>query len=145
METTRKKITFLFLASVLLISCSNSSIFNENIEFGESGWNKDSVTTFSVNIDNTKQGYDVFINLKNTDNYQFSNLYLFTKIISTKGDIIKDTVECVIANAKGKWYGEKQSELYYNKLLFRKNIAFPIKRIYKSKPIKAILDKCLIV
>lgn len=130
MATTRKKIIFLFtLAFILFISCNNS-VFDNSYKFNNAGWNKDSIAIFLVNIENTNEGYDIFIKLKNTDSYQYSNLFLFTKIISPKGKIITDTIECVIADNNGKWYGNKQSELYYNKLNFRKNIAFPIKGVY---------------
>jgi gliding motility-associated lipoprotein GldH len=57
----------------VLFSCDKKRVFDE-YKCG-SAWNKDSIVTFDLpELDSTKR-YDLFINLRDNNNYQYNNLF----------------------------------------------------------------------
>ncbi len=121
----------LFFLSIIFFSCSNNEIFNKSIDLPDSLWNYQDTLKFDFNVSQTNKTYNVFIQLKNTENYKYSNLFIFSEIKGPKNESIIDTIECIICDQKGKWYGKKKSNLWYNKLMFRKRIRFPEKGKYQ--------------
>ena len=37
-----------------------------------------------------------------------------------------DTLECILADEKGKWLGNGLGDIYDNQILFKKNVRFPL-------------------
>lgn len=115
---------FLSLLAVTF-SCDSKRVFEENKEIAGSSWNRDSVFSFKVSINDTLSPHNVYINIRQNGQYDKSNLYLFINIISPSGEKIRDTVNCLLADAKGQWLGSGLGDLYSNQLMYKKNIGFP--------------------
>jgi gliding motility-associated lipoprotein GldH len=79
---------------------------------------------FDVPVNDTLSNYDIFITLRNSSSYDFNNLYLFIDINSPMKITERDTMECVLANADGKWLGNGLGDIWDNKFLFKKNVKF---------------------
>jgi hypothetical protein len=70
---TKMKLKIAFFSFALLFSC-DKRVFDEYKSVG-SAWNKDSIVTFDLpELDSTKR-YDLFINLRDNNNYQYNNLF----------------------------------------------------------------------
>ena len=66
----------------------------------------------------------MYVNLRNTNDYKYNNLFL---IVSTKfpnGKTIIDTLEYRMANAQGEFLGSGFSDLKENKLWYKENVVF---------------------
>ena len=63
------------LISVFLISCDENRVFDEYKSVG-SAWNKDSIVSFDLPKLESSKNYNLFVNLRNNDNYPFNNLFL---------------------------------------------------------------------
>jgi gliding motility-associated lipoprotein GldH len=74
--------------------------------------------TVSVSPTDTVSYYDVFINVRNTDSYDFSNLYLFVDITNPAHVTERDTFECPLAMESGKWLGHGLGDIWDNKIRF---------------------------
>lgn len=112
------KFILFFLGIWLFASCTSKPYFEEYVEIPPSGWSKDSIAKFEVKIEDTISDFLIGINLRNNNNYPFSNIYLFREIYSPKGLEFRDTMEFFLADAYGKWLGKGVGELKTNQWQF---------------------------
>jgi gliding motility-associated lipoprotein GldH len=140
----RRTFLSLILLSIASIYSCNSVVFEDIKEINENYWtNKDSAV-FNLKIKDTKQIFNVFIDIENTDNFKYSNLFLFVKIESPDKKTIIDTIDVFMADYKGKWVGSKKGDNYYGKYLFKKAIIFPLSGVYKTTIIQGMREDTLI-
>lgn len=100
------------LIALLLLSCDSNKVFDQYIEVENSTWKKENVAKFTVNITDTTNAHNLYINIRNKGSYAFSNLYLFVKIEGPDGNFSLDTVNCTLADKGGKWLGKGIGDLW---------------------------------
>ena len=123
-----RKIIFLVLCILsfwILQSCDSKRFFEENKSIVKSVWNSKDKAVFNVMIRDTLTRYDFSINMRNSGDYQYSNIYLFLKTVFPDGKFSRDTIECQLADYDGKWLGSGISSVKFNRFLFRKGVRFP--------------------
>jgi len=127
-----KKIrTFLgnfFLLFVLVISigaCSRGMVFDEFKNMPDNKWHKDSVLNFTVNSTDTVSKNNIYINLRNNKDYEFSNLFLIVGIKFPNNYQIIDTLEYEMTTPEGRFLGSGVSDIKENKLEYKTNVNFP--------------------
>ena len=69
----------LFLCSFSLISCDSNGVFDQYQSVSNS-WHKDSVIDFKVNPPDSLNRYNLFVNLRNNNEYKYNNLFLIVDI-----------------------------------------------------------------
>ena len=129
----RKTLTnsfLLFFVAFGFISCDKSQVFDEYHTF-EDGWKKNSIINFTFNQEVSKKPYNLFINIRDNDDYEFSNLFLIVKLEHPDGLIKVDTLEYQMANSDGSLLGEGFSDIKESKLWYKENMIFPKKGKYK--------------
>jgi len=119
-----KTVLYLLLILLLLPSCRKNAIFDSDKEIKDGVWNSSDVVRFSVPVTDTMQAYNYYINVRNTTDYPYSNLFLFIKTFYPNGKISVDTVECYLADPSGKWLGNRSRNIVDNRILFRKSFRF---------------------
>jgi gliding motility-associated lipoprotein GldH len=62
--------------------------------------------------------------VRNTSLYPMSNLYLFITTIAPSGHSIRDTVEVILADEKGKWLGSGLGDIWDLQQLYKENVRF---------------------
>jgi gliding motility-associated lipoprotein GldH len=97
--------SFLFGLGLLLIGCTSNSIYNRYYTLPSDGWNKDSVVHYSFAVHDTLSRYNVIVNLRHLTTYPYQNFWLFIDETSPDGLRVKDTVECYLADDRGRWLG----------------------------------------
>ncbi len=129
----RKTSKVILLAGILLVmaACGRSSLYDEMVTLPEEGWYKDELAKFEVMIDDTVQGYDFYLNIRNDVEYRYSNLYLFMITRFPNGNVSRDTLECILATPEGKWLGKGWGAVKENTLLLNPNMRFPLKGKYE--------------
>ena len=114
---------------VTFSSCDRNRVFDEYKPLN--GWNKDSIVTFDLdNIDSTGV-YDLFINIRNNKDYQYSNLFLITEIKFPQGKVISDTLEYEMTKPNGEWLGTGFGDVKESKLWYKENVRFDEPGKYK--------------
>ena len=93
-------------------------------------WDSKDKVRFDVMINDISSAYSFYINLRNTGDYPFCNLFIFLKTTFPDGRYAIDTIECTLADKEGKWLGSGISDVKFNRLLFRKGVHFPQKGNY---------------
>ncbi|MCL9804052.1 gliding motility lipoprotein GldH [Flavobacterium amniphilum] len=119
-----------FFSALLLVSCDETQIYDEYHTI-DNGWNRDSVVTFNFDRTASKDPVNLFINVRNNDDYEFSNLFLIVKMEEPKGKIKVDTLEYQMANPDGTLMGEGWSDIKESKLWYHENFTFPENGKYK--------------
>ncbi|MBZ4044037.1 MULTISPECIES: gliding motility lipoprotein GldH [Flavobacterium] len=113
----------LFLAAILLFSCDKKRVFDEYKSVG-SAWHKDSIVTFDLPVLDSTKRYDLFVNVRDNNNYPFSNLFLIVAIEMPNGFTKVDTLEYQMANPDGTLLGNGFSDIKESKLYLRENVKF---------------------
>ena len=120
-----------FIIVLLLTSCDQSRLYEENFEIPGHMWNKNNSVEFSPIIEDTLSAQNIYVNIRNSGNYAFSNLFLFVTTMSPNRQWIKDTIEIQLANSKGKWLGSGIGDLFFSRKLYKFYVRFPMKGVYK--------------
>lgn len=111
------------LIGLSFFSCDKKRAFDEYKSVG-SAWHKDSILTFDLpELDSTKR-YDLFINLRDNNNYQYNNLFLIVSVEKPNGYTKVDTLEYQMANPDGTLLGEGFTDIKESKLFFKENVKF---------------------
>jgi gliding motility-associated lipoprotein GldH len=114
----------------LSVSCKNVSVYDANIDIPKETWTLDSIATFKVNIIDTSSVHNVLVNIRNTNDYPNSNLYLFIQTTSPTGATLRDTLECILADTKGNWLGKGFGAIRDSQFPYKRYIKFPENGIY---------------
>ncbi|MFZ6053492.1 gliding motility lipoprotein GldH [Halocola ammonii] len=132
-KTRVKLIGALAILLVGLASCDNDVVYEENREIAKAVWSADEPVVFSFEVQDTVSMNNMFINLRNGDNYPFSNLFLFVEMSFPNGKTKTDTIECFLAAPNGEWLGSGIGNVYDNRFLYQKQKRFPLEGQYKVK------------
>ena len=118
-----KNSALLLLIVTLFISCDEKRVFDEYKSVGDA-WHKDSIVTFNLpELDSTKR-YNLFINLRDNNKYQYNNLFLIVAMELPNGFTKVDTLEYQMANPDGILLGDGFSDIKESKLYFKENVKF---------------------
>lgn len=125
------KFSWMLLTTVLLVlSCDSNQIFDE-YKSVPNQWNKDSLISFTVTPPDSTKYYNLFINIRNTNDYKFSNLFLIAEMNFPHGKTIKDTLEYQMAKPNGELLGVGFTDIKENKLWYKEKVKFDEAGEYK--------------
>ncbi len=126
-------VLMLFAVLLVVTSCDSTRIYDEYISLSNSSWSKENTVKFSFSVKDSLNKKNLFINLRNNKDYQYSNLFLITEMNFPDGQVVIDTLEYDMADVTGKFLGKGFSDIKQNKLFYKENIKFPIKGEYTFK------------
>ena len=118
----------LFMVMVVL-GCDSSRIYETNTVIPDGVWNVSEAVEFEVEIEDTLMPANMYINIRNSGAYPYSNLFLFVNTEFPDGHRIRDTVECILASKSG-WLGSGLGDIWDHQILFRRGIRFPMQGKY---------------
>lgn len=131
---------FLFAALLLFCSCDKKRVFDEYKEF-DGTWNKDSIVSFEFEQQDTVKLYNMFINIRNNNDYPFSNLYLIVEMQEPGTDVTQvDTLEYQMAEADGTLLGEGMTDIKESKLWYKEKQRFLTPGKYKVNIQQAVRE-----
>jgi gliding motility-associated lipoprotein GldH len=133
---------------IFLTSCDSSVVFEENVKLPENRWEISNPVKLQATIEDTISPHNIYINLRNSGGYQFSNIFLFFTTTTPSGKSERDTLEIALADASGKWLGEGLGDIWESRRLFKRNFRFPEKGNYnftleqamRMDPLPQIMD-----
>jgi len=120
----RIKLVLVFLFFCIAFNACDSKRVYDEYRTLPNKWNKDSIITFNITPPDSINAYNVFLNLRSTNKYKYSNLFL---IVSTKfpnGKVVTDTLEYRMTKPNGEFLGTGFSDLKENKLSYKENVIF---------------------
>ncbi len=108
----KNKTVFFLLLILVLQACDTNKVFEEYIEVENGLWKKENLAHFEFEATDTISAHNLYINIRNKGNYSYSNLYLFVTLEGPNGNVLKDTVNCILADSRGKWLGSGIGDLW---------------------------------
>ncbi|MDO9595098.1 MAG: gliding motility lipoprotein GldH [Lutibacter sp.] len=125
-----KQVSFIAV-TFLLLSCNSNVVFDQYISIEDQQWPSEKGIDFIVNNLDTISANNVFINIRNNKDYEFSSLFLIAKIELPNGYKVIDTLEYEMTDASGNWLGSGFTDLKENKLFYKENVVFSEIGTYK--------------
>ena len=139
------KVFFLISVSFFfLLSCDSNRIYEVNYEIPEGSWDKDVAKIYNIEIEDTSLFYNIIVNVRNKNDYPYSNLYLFMEMTSPSDKFISDTLEMKLANKTGKWNGTGIGNLWQNQIKLLSGVKMNEKGQYTVKINQGMRDENLI-
>jgi len=138
MQLTRRKsysrnILLIFGVTLTMVSCYDKVLFDEYRSMEDDQWHKDSIINFTFNNLDTINKNNIYINLRNNKDYEFSNLFLIVGIRFPNNYQIVDTLEYEMTSLNGNFLGTGITDIKENKLEYKTNVAFPFKGDYRIR------------
>lgn len=127
------KYTILSLLLLSNLSCSDSRIFDDVQGMESDEWKSFDIIKFNVSVSDTATAYDILVHIRNTNKYEYSNLWMFVETSSPNGAVIRDTVEFFLADKSGEWLGDGISSVNSLLVPYKSNIRFPYRGVYTFK------------
>ncbi len=123
MLSLSKNLLFFIALMSVLVSCDSNRVFDKYKSVPDQ-WHKDSIITFNISPPDSTSKHNLFVNLRNTSDYKFSNLFLIVEMNFPNGKVLKDTLEYQMAKPNGEFLGEGFSDLKENKLWYKEGVVF---------------------
>jgi gliding motility-associated lipoprotein GldH len=123
-----------------LYSCSDNDLYKSEIEIPSGIWVSNKAATFKPEIKDTIQLFDINLSISNSNDYRYSNIWLFIKSVSPKGFSQTDTVQINLAEDDGKWLGNKNNDNFTLDIKYKKQIRFPKPGKYIFEIIQGMRD-----
>ena len=111
------------MAAILLFSCDKKRVFDQYKSVG-SAWHKDSIVTFDLPVLDSTKKYNLFVNLRDNNNYPFNNLFLIVAIEMPNGFTKVDTLEYLMAEPDGTLLGNGFTDIKESKLFYKADVKF---------------------
>ncbi len=118
------------LVALLVISCDKKRVFDEYKSVGNS-WHRDSIITFKLPKLESEKKYNLFVNVRDNNDYPFDNLFLIVSLEQPNKKILVDTLEYKMANPDGTLMGDGFTDIKENKLFYKEKVDFKLKGDYK--------------
>lgn len=133
---------------LLAASCTDTAVLDENKAIADRTWHYDDQPHFVAHITDTGQRYRIFLNLRHTPDYRYSNVFL---LVHQSGPVMRDTTERFelhLAESDGRWLGRSSGSMYTHQQLVKENVHFPdtgkyhfvIEQNMRENPLREIAD-----
>ena len=137
------KICFGILFILLIVCCNTNEIFDKTYSFSSDNWNHDQVVDFEFTVSDTARPYDLYLQLRNSGVYSYSNIWLFVETLAPNGNLLRDTLEITLADNTGRWLGKGIGNLNEMQVPYKQNVYFINRGIFKVSIQHAMRDSTL--
>lgn len=120
-----------FLVALLFSSCKKDIFYEEIFVVNENGWGMDSPVMCEFEITDTLQYYTIYMDIRNTIDFETQNLYVFMDSEDPTGNKNRDTLEFLLADNHGHWKGHGNGRYRDYQYIFYPKVRFPYKGKYK--------------
>lgn len=132
------------LTVILFAACDGRVVYDENKKVDSEKWDMNDKLFYEVDIRDTAARYKVAVNVRNSTDYPYSNVYFFMNTILPDGSLTRrDTIECYLAYPDGTWKGKGSSKIKDNRFWIAKNVRFEQKGRYVFELYQATSDTLL--
>ena len=105
-----KKYIFLFTISFFIFSCGPNYILDEKIEIENQQWTYSDSIAFSVDISDTLQLYNWYLDVDHSTEYSFQNMYIRLHSIFPNGKRTTERISVNFMSRIGQWQGDCNSD-----------------------------------
>jgi gliding motility-associated lipoprotein GldH len=128
------------LIAVFALSCDSNRVYEQYENIPDFEWNQENILRFEVEITDTIQAHNIFVNLRNSGDYAYSNLWLFVKTISPDNEVDEKKIEIKLADGTGDWYGSGFGDIFDLQIPFKQKVVFPKSGKYVFEIVQGMYD-----
>ena len=88
------------------MACDSSRVFEKNEDIAKSTWAYADTIGFDVPITDTTSRYNIYVNVRHTNEYEYRNLWIYAHTHFPSGKQLKTRIDLPLADNEGKWYGK---------------------------------------
>lgn len=133
---------------VLITACEQSRVFDNNVALNKEGWLYGEQKSFEVNINDTSISYNLFINVRHTDEYPYDNLWLKMTTIFPDSTSQQNNINVQLSEPDGQWTGICVDGICFNSVLVQNNFllvkkgkyTFILEQDMRMNPLPYIFD-----
>jgi gliding motility-associated lipoprotein GldH len=143
-----KLLFIFFFAGHFFLACSHLDVFEKNTPIPAYKWMDSFAPTASFDITDTLARYNIYMVLRHTDYYKYSNIWLNLELKRPGDSAISQKIECTLADDKNGWEGTGINDIWeVRKLIspfrqFRKKglYTFTLRQIMRDNPLSGIMS-----
>src|SRR5690606_26639495 len=139
---------WIFVLGLFASSCTDTAVLDKNVAIADNTWYYDDPPHLTAHITDTGLLYDIYLNLRHTPDYRYSNVFL---LVHQSGPGMAGTTERVelrLAEPDGRWLGRSTGSIYAHQQLIKENVRFPDTGLYhftieqnmRENPLREIAD-----
>ncbi len=119
-----------FLGTGLLLSlagCINQdklAVYQKSLPIPNYKWDYSFTPSFSFQIEDTSARYDLYITIRHTNQYAYSNLWVRVHSAFEGERPTKKRVELPLAAPSGEWLGSGMDDIYEHRIPIQQNVRF---------------------
>ena len=140
MKRQYRTFALLPLLFLLLQGCDKHVYYTDEHDVDETGWNMNDAAVFDVDVDDTLQVFDFFIDVRNSVHFPKANVFFFINTTFPDGSVAYDTLECPLADVEGHWYGRRTGRYVDSRYVFRRHVIFPRTGLYRFEILHGMRD-----
>lgn len=118
-----KKIAF-YIFIIIFAACTVVPVIDQWKNIKNSQWNKNNKISIPVEIHDTGYYYNLYVNLRVSNDYKYSNLWLKLNIIYPDSTNLENDLMLTLADHRGKWIGNTLGHIISFRLPALKNKVF---------------------
>lgn len=138
-------------ACLLSAGCAEHVVFQEDAEVPQGTWSRTWKPQFTFDVQDTVAPRDIYLDIRHTGDYPFSNMYIFATL-QGPGGTYTDTVECTLADPAGRWYGKGTGFIFSDRfqahVLYKMGNKFPrsgryvftLEQAMRTDELKGVID-----
>jgi len=134
----------IIIISLFAVACTSNDVYFQYKSVTPKGWSKDSIYSFDIPFSDTTVLYNVYVNVRNRGEYPYQNLWLYLSKTTPDKIQSKDSIECFLADQRGKWLGSGIGSIMEMPVLYQQNVRFKTKGTYHYKIVHGMRDSILI-
>ena len=90
---------------IILISCERINTYSSWMQVDGGAWHYNDSLEFKVDIPDSSDVYDIYINLEYLDSYRFRNGYFHLTTVEPGGEVKKELINVRFQENSGDWMG----------------------------------------
>ena len=110
-----KPLFWIIIFAAVAFSCQQNKSFDRYMSISN-GWDKQEIVSYEFVAPDSLNPYNLFVNLRTTTDYKFSNIFLVVELNYPYGKVTKDTLEFLMAKPSGELLGTGFSSVKEHKL-----------------------------
>lgn len=126
----QKTLGFFLIIIALIQGCDRYMVYEQYRTMPSEKWHKDSLKNYNFTIKDSLTIYNMYVNVRNTGKYSFSNLIVFVETDLPGKSTLRDTLNCILADESGEWLGSGFGSIWTSKIPYKIKIRFPRKGKY---------------
>ncbi|HEX3385065.1 MAG TPA: gliding motility lipoprotein GldH [Mucilaginibacter sp.] len=128
---TIHKLLLLIVPLVLIIGCTDpNGIIDQNTSIENHNWSYANKVKYPVKITDVSVPYNIYINLRVTGDYRYSNIFVLVHRSGPKLNALT-RFEVKLADKDGQWLGQGSGNLYSYQVPLITNFKFPAAGTYR--------------